>query len=163
MKIVKLVQSLVKMKEGKILFYTETYENNKGIRVDIVEVSMDYYTKVCTQHSDLSDEDVDALILYKAFSKKFNEYFELHINGKNKTPERKPYNVEIKQQIEEEAENCTLEQLFELLEKEENNFKKLTGILRITAKLKTIIINEIIEKRFNELEEEQSKYERGLI
>jgi hypothetical protein len=39
-----------------------------------------------------------------------------------------------------------------MLEEEQNLFKKSMGILRITAKFKTVVINELITKKFEDME-----------
>ena len=162
MKTINNWQTLTNMEEGRIYYYCEVKENDEPIRCDKFSIKMEEYTKLCNEHPDYVDTDLDAIVVKKAYSEIYkNEYFKVIVCGEDKSDERPDADQMIRQELE--SKNYSLQDLFLLLDVEENNFKSLTGILRLTAKFKMIVINELITKAFNELEEEYNKYERGLI
>lgn len=162
MKKINCWQALTNMEEGRIYYFVEVYEDEVGIRCDKFSISMEEYLNVTAANKKLADADIDAIIIKKVYKSIYkNEYFKVIICGEDKSDERPTEDVLIRQELENK--NLSLSELFLLLDEEENNFKKLTGILRLTAKFKMIVINELITKQFNELEEEYEKYERGLI
>ena len=161
MKEVQMFQTIINMEEGRIYYYCQVKENDNYIRKDTFSVSMEKINKIAEANKDYEDADIDAAIVKEVYSKIYNEYFRVKINGVDKSDEYPTEDVLIRRELE--AKNLPLQDLFELLDQEENNFKSLTGILRLTAKFKMIVINELITKEFNELEAEYEKYERGLI
>lgn len=161
MKEVQIIQTTTDMQEGRIYYYTQTKDNDNYITKDIFSVSMNYFTKISDEKKCKCDKEVDAIIVSKAFANRFGkEYFKITLDGEDITPEQ-PTEAQI---IREEyaSQNMTLGQMLDELEKEKNLFDKVTGILRLTAKFKMIVLNEMIEKRFSEMETEYKELEEKI-
>ena len=162
MKEVQMYQTITNMTEGRIYFYVQVKEYEKYIRQDIFSIPMTQYQEIATKHPEYEDADIDAEVVLGVYKNIYaGERFHLTIEGVDKTPEIKPADQEIREELY--SKNYTLSELFALLDEEENNFKKLTGILRITAKFKMIVLNELITKTFEDMRQEYEEVERGII
>ncbi len=146
---VQITQILTNMMEGKISYYYTIQNDNKPVDCGYFDCPLTYYEKVNTEINAKTDMEIDVEIIRRAFKNRYDR-FQIFINGENVTPERKPMNEEIREELQ--RKDYTLDELFELLETEQNIFKKASGIVRITAKFKTIVINELITKKFEDME-----------
>lgn len=146
---VQITQILTNMMKGEISYYYTVTGDEKTQGCGYFTCSFDYFDEVNAKVKGETDLDTDVEIVRRAFKHRY-DYFRIIIDGKDVTPERKPMNEEIREDLE--SKDYTLDELFEMLDKEQNIFKKASGIVRITAKFKTIVINELITKKFEDME-----------
>lgn len=146
---VQITQILTNMMKGEISYYYTVTGDDKTKGCGYFTCSFDYFDEVNAKVKGETDLDTDIEIVRRAFKNRYDR-FRIIIDGKDVTPERKPLNEEIREDLENK--DYTLDELFEMLDKEQNIFKKASGIVRITAKFKTIVINELITKKFEDME-----------
>lgn len=161
MKNIQIIQTLSNMQEGRFYYYTQTKDGENYIAKDVFSVSMDYFTKVYTENKCKCDKEADALIVKEAFKNRYGkEYFQITLNGEDITPEQPTEDQIIREEYA--SKNMTLPELLDELDKEKNLFNKLTGILRLTAKFRMIVLNELIENRFSEMETEYEELQKKV-
>ena len=158
MTLIKITQINTNMVTGKIDYYYEVHGENKAkngmtYNVGYFTCSFANWEDIAKKNGTNKKEDIytDAEVVRTAFKNKFDN-FKIEIGGKDVTPPRKPMNQEIREELE--SKDYTLDELFKMLEEEQDLFKKSMCILRITAKFKTVVINELITKKFEDMEAE---------
>lgn len=158
MTLIKITQINTNMISGTIDYYYEVDGDNvakNGFTYNVGFFTCKFadWEEIARKNGTTKKEDIytDAEVVRIAFKNKFDS-FRIEIDGKDVTPPRKPMNQEIREELE--SKDYTLDELFKMLEEEQNLFKKSMGILRITAKFKTVVINELITKKFEDMEAE---------
>ena len=146
---VQITQILTNMMKGEFSYYYAVTDDDKLKDCGYFTCPFDYFDEVNAKVKGETDLATDIEIVRRAFKHRYDR-FRIIIDGKDVTPERKPLNEEIREDLE--SKDYTLDELFEMLDKEQNIFKKASGIVRITAKFKTIVINELITKKFEDME-----------
>ena len=162
MKKVQLMQTIANMEEGRIYFYTQVKENDNWIRKDIFSISMSKYNEISSTGKFNSDEEIDAIVVKDVYKKIYGkEYFEvINMDNEDITPDKPTEDQIIREEYA--SKNMTLGQMLDELEKEKNLFDKMTGILRLTAKFRMIVLNELIENRFSEMETEYEEIQKKI-
>ena len=152
MKKVVLNKTNTNMKSGKFE-YILTVFNEQGESIDkgFLSITVDQWMQTYNELNGADDIHVDEAIIRKAFK----EEVIVVIDGK----ELKPIEKTAKQKIEEElaSKDYTLDELENLLKTEEINFKNLKGLASVAAKTKIILINKMIDAKFNDMFEQYSK------
>lgn len=155
---IKINQITTDMLEGKINYYYEVQGDNV-IRdfssVGYFDISFKFWEKTADELNHPDEIKVDAQVVKKAFGSTY-EFFRIIIDGQDVTPDRTPLNLAIREELENES--YSLEELFEMYDEQENIYQKTTGFLRLTAKYKKMVINEIIGKVFEDMEADYKKY-----
>lgn len=149
---ITITQILSSAFNGKINYYY-AIDGDTEIRnfskMGYFTIDFEYWGQISDKIKNTDDIAVDAEVVRTAFKHTYDD-FKIIIDGKDVTPAKKNYNEKIREELEDG--HYTLDELFEMLEEEDNLIKKSTGFIKLTAKYKRMIINNLIFKKFEDME-----------